>query len=113
MRFYDIPCSQSRPVFEDAEEWLQHYRLCRSAGAVVWPPITRAELLLAQSTGLLSAHPQWLPAIQNLRLLGLPDSFGRQAQPLPMIWRRRVFQTLNDDPELCVAVADLLRRATA
>ena len=113
MREYQIPCAQSRPDFKNPQQWLHNFQQCRSAGCKQWPPATRDELLLAESTGLLASHPQWLPAPQNLRLLGLPDWFGRQAQPLPMIWRRRVYQTLADDPELCVAVVDLLRRATA
>ena len=99
---------QSRPMFLSSEEWLQHYEQCRESGHRAWEPATRDELLLAESSGLLQHHPEWVPCATGLRILGLPEWFGRQQEPLSALWQERFIQTLIDNPNTVAAVRAIL-----
>ncbi len=92
--------SQSRPDFQHPEDWLAHFKQCRAAGHRPWEPATREELLLAESVGILEQHPEWIPGAVGLRMLGLPDWFGRSQSPFSPRWAERFLQTFVADPEL-------------
>ena len=53
--------STSRPMFISPDEWLDHYEACVRDGRRSWEPATRDELLLAESLGILTIHPEWIP----------------------------------------------------
>lgn len=99
-----------QPRFETAEHWLEHYHDATKHGQHPWPPTTRDELLLAEELGLLEFHPEWIPNRIGLRLLGLPDFFGRQLEPFPERFRERFLATLNADDEFAAAVLNLIQR---
>lgn len=99
---------QSRPMFLSPEDWLQHYQECRESGHRAWEPATRDELLLAESTGLLQLHPEWLPCAAGLRILGLPTWFGRRQEALSAQVQERFVQTLIDFPDTLQAVHALI-----
>lgn len=105
--------SQSRPHFQHPEDWLEHYKQCRESGYIAWHPATRDELLLAESVGLLESHSEWLPCSQGLRLLGLPDWFGRSQSPFSPEWTERFLQTFVDDQDLRSAFRQLLNNEVA
>jgi hypothetical protein len=105
--------NQSRPIFASADEWHEHFEQCRSAGNRPWEPATREELLLAESIGILEQHPEWLPCSVGLRLLGLPDWFGRSQSPFSPRWAERFLQTFVADPELRSAFQRLMKNEVA
>ena len=104
---------QSNPMFLSPEEWLEHFEYCRTNGHRAWEPATRDELLLAESSGLLQHHPEWLPCATGLRLLGLPPWFGRRQSPFSPRWAERFLQTFIDDPELRSAFWRLMNSEVA
>ena len=96
------------PRFQSAEHWLQHYDDATKHGHHPWPPRTRDELSLADEVGLIETHPQWSPCQVGLRLLNLPDCFGRTLEPFPERFKERFLQTLNSDEEFASAVFNLI-----
>lgn len=100
--------SNSRPMFNSPEEWLEHYEDCVRECRRSWEPATRDELLLAESMGILAIHPEWIPCRVGLRLLDLPHWFGRRQEPLSQLWQERFVQTLIDNPGTVAAVRAIL-----
>ena len=100
--------STSRPMFDSPEEWLEHYEQCRESGHRAWEPATGEELLLAESFGLLELHPQWIPCAVGLRMLDLPQWFGRKQKPFPPQWAERFLRTFVDDRDLQIAFRRIL-----
>lgn len=98
------------PQFASAEHWLAHYREATTSGRRPWPPLTRQELLTAEANGILETHPEWIPCRVGLRLLNLPDCFGRTLDPYGERFRERFLSTLNADPMFASAVLNLLRQ---
>ncbi len=98
------------PRFETAEAWLEHYEHSTRNGHRAWPPATREELLLADEYGLFEQHPQWIPCRVGLRLLNLPDCFGRTLDPYGEQFKERFLSTLNADTVFASAVLNLLKR---
>ena len=105
--------SQSRPDFQHPEDRLAHFKQCCDAGHHPWEPATRDELLLAESIGILEQHPEWIPGAMGLRLLGLPDWFGRSQSPFSPRWAERFLQTFVADPELRSAFQRLMNSEVA
>ncbi len=99
---------RARPDFLTPAAWLEHYEQCHADGHRTWEPATRDELLLAESSGLLALHPEWLPCRTGLRMLDLPDWFGRRQRPLSPLWQERFIQTLIDFPNTTAAVKALV-----
>lgn len=99
---------RARPDFITPEAWLSNYESCRAEGKTAWEPATRDELLLAESSGLLALHPEWLPCRAGLRMLDLPDWFGRRQRPLSPLWQERFVQTLVDFPRTTAAIGTLV-----
>jgi hypothetical protein len=99
-----------RPSFSSVAEWLKHHDSCVASGTRPWHPVTRAELELAEELGLLSLHPEWIPGNQGLRLLGLPEFFGRRLPAFSPRWQERAIQTLIDYPETLAALRSLIMR---
>ena len=97
------------PRFESAEHWLAHYHDSTNRGQRPWPPTSRDELVLAEELGLLEIHSEWIPNRIGLRLLGLPDFFGRQLEPFAERFRERFLTTLNADHEFATAVLNLIQ----
>jgi hypothetical protein len=97
-----------RPHFPTAGLWLEDYRAAKAEGRRPWEPTTREELILADDEKLLLLNPQWLPGRQGLRLLGLPDAFGRQPRPWTERSQERFLATLHQDPEFLAAVRVLI-----
>lgn len=99
---------RSRPDFLTPGDWLAHYAQCVADGHRAWEPATRDELLQAESSGLLALHPEWLPCRTGLRMLDLPDWFGRRQRALSPLWQERFVQTLIDFPTTAAAVRTLI-----
>jgi hypothetical protein len=98
----------SRPDFDSPADWLSHYRRCRELGSSGWHAATKGELLLAEETGLLELHPEWIPCKVGLRMLGLPDWFGREPKPLSLLFQERLVVTLLDCPDSAAALSRIL-----
>lgn len=96
------------PRFQSAEHWRRHYDDATKHGHRPWPPTTRDELLLADELGLLESHPEWIPCQVGLRLLQLPECFGRVLVPFPERFKERFLQTLDSDDEFASAVRNLV-----
>jgi hypothetical protein len=79
-----------------------------SQGDRAWPPVSRDEFLLAEEHGLLEIHPEWIPCRIGLRLLNLPDSFGRTLEPYNERFKERFLSALHFDPEFAAAVLNLI-----
>lgn len=105
--------NQSRPYFYSADDWLAHYEACQASGHRGWHPVSHDELMLADSLGLLALHPEWLPGPQGLKLLGLPDWFGRRQTIFSPEWTERFLQTFVEDPELRSAFRILMKNEVA
>ncbi len=100
-----------RPTFASPEDWLRHYDEVVAAGRVPWPPETRGELLIADELGILNDRPQYIPGAIGLRILDLPNWFGRPLPGRSERWRERFIITMMEDPEFCSAVATCMRGA--
>jgi hypothetical protein len=100
---------KERPMFLSPEEWFAHYESCRADGVKGWEPATRDELMLAETSGLLALHPEWLPCVAGLRLLGLPEWFGKRQKPLSQLWQEKFVQTLIDNPNTVAAIRLILQ----
>ena len=98
-----------RPQFRSPAQGLQHVEAATRHGHRPWEPATRAELLLADEVGLLEAYPQWIPCRVGLRLLDLPDSFGRTLEPFTERFKERFLSTLYNDTAFATAVLNLIR----
>lgn len=98
----------SRPDFDSPEDWLSHFYECRAEGCQSWHPATRDELLLAERRGLMELHPEWMPCKVGLRLLGLPDWFGRELKPLSLFFQERFVQTLLGCPDSVASIRRIL-----
>ena len=94
--------------FPSPAAWLEHYEHCVADGVRGWEPQTRDELLLAESSGHLANHPEWVPCKIGLRLLGLPDWFGRKQKPFSPRWAERFLRTFVDDRDLQIAFRRIL-----
>ncbi|MEZ6129904.1 MAG: hypothetical protein R3C59_14570 [Planctomycetaceae bacterium] len=106
---FPLSCREDgSPEFPTPEDWLAHFDQAARHGHRPWPPVTRDELLLADEFGLLEDFPQWLPGRLGLRLLNLPDHFGRSLEPYSERFRERFLSTLNADPEFASAVLNLI-----
>lgn len=97
-----------RPTFDSPEHWLEHFQESTANGERPWQPGTRGELMLADELGLIEEHPEWIPGQIGLRLLGLPDHFGRTLEPHSERFRERFLATLVQDADFCSAVANCL-----
>ncbi|MEQ9410941.1 MAG: hypothetical protein RIK87_24735 [Fuerstiella sp.] len=104
-----IPLSPDRPRFNSADDWLSHFEHATKHGHRPWPPVSRDELLTADEHGLLEIHPEWVPCRMGLRLLKLPDCFGRTLEPYGEGFKERFLSTLNTDPQFASAVLNLIR----
>lgn len=104
-----ITLSLNRPRFHSAEDWLSHYDYATRHGHRSWEPATRAEFLIADEYGLLEIHPEWIPCRMGLRLLGLPDCFGRTLEPYGEGFKERFLSTLNTDAGFASAILNLIR----
>lgn len=97
-----------RPRFASAEDWLIHYEQAIEQGHRPWEPTTRDELVLAEEHGVLELNPHWIPGRLGLRLLDLPEHFGRSLEPYSERFRERFLSTLNADPDFASAVLNLI-----
>ena len=97
------------PRFQSAEHWLAHYYDSIERGDLPWPPSTRDELLLADDAGLLETHSHWIPSRIGLRLLQLPEHFGRTLEPYGERFKERFLQTLISDDEFASAIFNLIQ----
>ena len=104
-----VQSRDGQPLFPSAELWLKHFEHSTRHGHRPWPPRTRDELLLADELGLLEAYPQWIPCSVGLRLLDLPDSFGRTLEPFTERFKERFLSTLYNDTIFATAVLNLIR----
>ncbi|MEO2018804.1 MAG: hypothetical protein ABGZ53_31030 [Fuerstiella sp.] len=97
-----------QPVFHSADHWLAHYHLAMERGELAWPPQTRDELLIAEQHGLFDRHPSWIPCSIGLRLLNLPEIFGRVQRPFGERFKERLLSSLVTDPEFATALHSLI-----
>ena len=104
---------EGAPIFPSPECWLAHYREAIRKGERPYPPRSRDELLLAETLGLLQQYPHWIPGKIGLRLLGLPDSFGRRQEPWGEKAKERLLRSMTEDPQFASAILTLLRRQEA
>lgn len=110
--FRDIRFSQNHngtPVFESPNDWYNAFRQAVNNGWPPWPPVSLQEFLLADSMGLVRQNPQWIPCRDGLRLLGLPDTFGRIQEPWGEKTKERLLSTLLFDPEFASALRTIIR----
>lgn len=64
--------------------------------------------MLANEIGLLEIYRHWIPCRVGLRLLDLPDSFGRTLEPYSERFQERFLSTLLNDKSFANAVLRLL-----
>src|SRR5262245_60853164 len=108
----EAPChamiSYRRPRFPNARSWLAHAQESLREGREPWPPISRDELRLALEYLPERTRTRWLPAADNLALLGLPGEFGTAPSTWDELEQERFLATLAADAEFRIAVRHFL-----
>ena len=104
LQYKDSFTGYSPPIFPSAQSWYDAYKQAINSGQQPWPPRSRHELLLAEELGLTQRHPQWIPCTDGLKLLGLPDTFGKVQPPWSERLKEGLLSTLVSDSQFRAAI---------